>query len=341
MAKFVPGEKYKTLEEAIEAIINDSDDEIDTAIIIPPASDGNVTEEEDETAKNVKDICGTIEVHSKKEKKFDEVNTPVTKKMKLRDRHWSSDAKNFQRMGDRNCISHISCEYPLLYDKSPLEIFKLFFDSEIENIFISCSNKYAKEVKNDHTFTLSKDDLWKWMAILTVSSYNERPQSRLFWSQAGDIKCDIISQLMSRAEFEAVCRYIHVCDNSKIDVKDRWSKIRPLINAINCKLKSFGIYKQYLSIDESIIPYFGKHPTKMYHREKPIRFGYQHWVLAGDDGTPFHLEPYQGKCSDSPNQPLGTRVVETMLHDLDTPNEHIIYFDNLFNSLPLLEDRFA
>ena len=79
--------------------------------------------------------------------------------------------------------------------------------------------------------------------FLTVSFYNESPQSRLFWSQAGDIKCDIISQLMSRAEFEAVCHYIHVCNNSKLDVKDRWSKIRPLINAINCKLKSFGIYK--------------------------------------------------------------------------------------------------
>ena len=139
------------------------------------------------------------------------------------------------------------------------------------------------------------------MAILTVSSHNERPKSQLFWSQTGDFKCDIISQLMSREEFEAVCRYIHVCHNSKLDVKDRWSKLRPLINAINCKLKSFGIYKQYLSIDESITTYFGKHPTKMYHREKPIRFGYQHWVLAGDDATPFHLEPYQGKCSDSPN----------------------------------------
>ena len=53
----------------------------DTAIIIPTASDGNVTEEdEDETAKNVKDICGTIEVHSKKEKKFDEVNNLLQRK---------------------------------------------------------------------------------------------------------------------------------------------------------------------------------------------------------------------------------------------------------------------
>ena len=83
---------------------------------------------------------------------------------------------------------------------------------------------------------------------------------------------------------------------------------------------------------------YGHHSCKMYHRERLIQFGFQFWVLAGDDGCPFHVEPYQGKSEVRDGPPFGTKVVHQLVEYLDQPEQHYLYFDNLFCSLPLLED---
>ncbi len=41
------------------------------------------------------------------------------------------------------------------------------------------------------------------------------------------------------------------------------------------------------SIDESMIPYFGRHPAKQSIRGKPVRWGYKAWVAADPNGYAF------------------------------------------------------
>ena len=235
-------------------------------------------------------------------------------------------------------IVFLQDQYPDFASKSPLNIYKLFFDEEIEQLIIDRTLKYAREVHNDHEFVFERDDLWKFMIIITISSYNERPSYRLYWSKEEDVSCPLIPKLMPRNRFEQIKPYLHVCDNDSLDLTDKWAKLRPLIELINRKLKFFGIFRSHLSIDEQIIPYYGHHSCKMYHREKPIRFGFQFWVLAGDDGCPFDFEPYQGKSEVRDGTPLGTKVVNNLANCLEHPEKHFLYFDNLFCSLPLLED---
>eukprot|EP00112_Aurelia_sp_Birch-Aquarium-sp1_P019240 Seg472.1 transcript_id=Seg472.1/GoldUCD/mRNA.D3Y31 product="PiggyBac transposable element-derived protein 3" protein_id=Seg472.1/GoldUCD/D3Y31 len=221
--------------------------------------------------------------------------------------------------------------------KSPLQMFKLFFDQQVEELIIGHTLKYAREVHNDHEFDFQKEDLLKFLIMITITSYNERPSYRLYWSKEEDVACPLISKLMPRSKFELVKHYIHVCDNNQFDITDKWTKLRPLVEMVNEKLKVFGIFRSNLSIDEQIIPYYGHHSCKMYHREKPIRFGFQFWVLAGDDGFPFHFEPYQGKSKTTDGTPSGTKVVNGLVQCIDHPEKHFLYFDNLFCSLPLLE----
>ncbi len=49
------------------------------------------------------------------------------------------------------------------------------------------------------------------------------------------------------------------------------------------------------SIDESMIPFFGRHPAKQFIRGKPVRCGYKAWVAADSNGYAFHISVYQGK----------------------------------------------
>ena len=49
-----------------------------------------------------------------------------------------------------------------------------------------------------------------------------------------------------------------------------------------------------LSVDESMLPYFGKHGSKQRISSKPIRMGYKMWVMAASTGYVVQFEPYQG-----------------------------------------------
>ena len=64
-------------------------------------------------------------------------------------------------------------------------------------------------------------------------------------------------------------------------------KVAYLYKIMNEKLSQWQIFHKKLSIDEFMIPYFGKHSAKMYIKDKPIRFGYKIWTLCGENGYPY------------------------------------------------------
>ena len=78
---------------------------------------------------------------------------------------------------------------------------------------IELSEKYAREHKNDPTFVLSRDELWDFIMIITISCYNMRPQFSMYWSINDDTSCPLIRSLMARNKFTKIKSFIHVCDN--------------------------------------------------------------------------------------------------------------------------------
>ena len=89
-----------------------------------------------------------------------------------------------------------------------------------------------------------------------------------------------------------------------------------------------------LSVDEQMAPYFGHFSTKMYMKNKPMKFGMKIWFLASAQGYPFAFQVYTGK-SDSKEGPLGERVVNELTEVLEENSNHILYFDNFFSSTTL------
>ena len=137
----------------------------------------------------------------------------------------------------------------------------------MEELFLESSIQYAKQ-KNDQTFEMNQTDLWDFVTIMTVSSYNVRPQFSMYWFFDEDVSCSFIRELMPRNKFKKIKSYIHVCDNESIDQHDKWAKLRPLFNVVNKKLTQFGVFADHLSIDEQMVPYFGRHSCKMFIRGK-------------------------------------------------------------------------
>jgi len=147
--------------------------------------------------------------------------------------------------------------------------------------------------------------------------------------------------LQQLKRFQQIKHYFHVADNRHLEQGNEVAKIKPLYDALNNNLTQFGVFHEQLSIDKSMVPYFGRHSCKMFIRGKPIRFGYKVWVMAGKDGFPYHLKIYTGRKEASTASPLGTRAVKHMVDAVQThttiQNSHI-FIDNFFTSYQLLEE---
>ena len=103
--------------------------------------------------------------------------------------------------------------------------------------------------------------------------------------------------------------------------------------------EQFPRSQTHLAIDESMVPYYGRHSAKQFIRgeREPIRFGYKVygastrlWVIA-------FSYPYQGSGVINSQLGLGGSVVANLIESLPQSTEkYTIYFDNFFTSLRLI-----
>ena len=100
---------------------------------------------------------------------------------------------------------------------------------------------------------------------------------------------------MSRNRFDEIKSILHVPDNSFLEKGSQMTKMKALYDLPNTKVVQFGIVHGSLSVDESMVPYFGHHSCKHFIKAKPICFGFKFWVLASSTGMLYHLHIYERK----------------------------------------------
>ncbi|KAL3203434.1 hypothetical protein MRX96_011971 [Rhipicephalus microplus] len=113
-------------------------------------------------------------------------------------------------------------------------------------------------------------------------------------------------------------------------------KLQPFYNEISKCFRQFGVFNESLSIDESMVPYYEHHSCKMFICGKPIRFGYNIWMMCSSNGYPYAMEIYFGRNEKDDKTPLGIRVFSNIVSVLGAPEHHEVYFDNFFTSHGLL-----
>ena len=99
------------------------------------------------------------------------------------------------------------------------------------------------------------------------------------------------------------------------------------------------VWKENISIDESMVPYYGCHRCKQYIQNKPVKFSYKLWVAATPLGYGIEFYPFAGKDDNyNKNIGLGDSVVMIVMSKLPTvSNSHYHrVMDNFFISPSLL-----
>lgn len=181
------------------------------------------------------------------------------------------------------------------------------------------------------------------MGILLFSGYHNIPRATLYWSLDPAFGIPMIRQTMPRNMFTKLKANFHIANNDNLDISDKFAKVRPLFDMLNKRYIQFGVFVEHLSIDETMVPYFGRHSAKMFIRGKPIRFGYKLWALCSHDGYMFQFIPYSGASGIyDKSLGLGASVIMELLTHCAHPMQHTVHFDNFFTShylMCLLKDR--
>ena len=86
-------------------------------------------------------------------------------------------------------------------------------------------------------------------------------------------------------------RYLHLADNKTLNSSDKFARLWPLFNAISKQCVLNYQPTHHVCIDESMVPYFGKHGAKQYIPGKPIKFGFKLWVMATPLGYCIQVLP--------------------------------------------------
>ena len=169
-------------------------------------------------------------------------------------------------------------------------IFNFFFDDVIKKI-VQETIRYASS-KGCHSFVTSPQEIRVFMAILLVSGYNQVSRRCLHWSRDADVRNEAIANAMTRDRFDMLVRYVHLCDSASLGESDKFGKVRRLLSLLNECFLLYFLKERNLSIDESMIPYYGRHGAKQFIRAKPIGFGYKMWALTTALGYVLRFETY-------------------------------------------------
>ncbi|KAK3717501.1 hypothetical protein RRG08_063118 [Elysia crispata] len=219
-----------------------------------------------------------------------------------------------------------------------IELFELFFDPVVIDLICTESVRYAA-FKGNHNFSVTPGELKTFIAILIVSGYCSVPRRRMYWSGDEDVRNEAIVNGMKTDRFDEIMKYFHLTDNSNLDVTDKFSKVRPLFSLMNECFQKYFQQKENLSVDESMIQYFGRHSAKQFIKGKPIRYGYKIWILTTSLGYAINLIPYQSTATVKavPGLGMAGQVVLDLVTALPQNCFHVT-FDNLFSSLALAEE---
>ena len=210
------GQKYfDTLDEAIEDIEGGEYSGPQDVVLLPPANDPYASDEAEGDdiglAGNINlpsDVTGAVKIHRDDEKNDNDESSDDgngQSKRKMNKRIWRNDVRIFDVSWYKdNDINYVIEDFGGLIDNTELNLHKIFFDEEVEQLFIDKTTTYTTAQKNDANFSLNRAEIWDSITIITFSSYNTQPQFCHYWSDEADLSCSFVHELTSRNHFRKI-----------------------------------------------------------------------------------------------------------------------------------------
>jgi hypothetical protein len=163
------------------------------------------------------------------------------------------------------------------------------------------------------------------------------PQQRFYWTDGTRVQS--IASAMSRDRFLSIKKFLHVVDNANQPNPndpnyDRAFKVRPLLNIVKENFRQIP-KEENLCVDEQIIPFKGRSVMKQHMPNKPNRYGYKMFLLAGgESGICYDYVLYTGKNNNTQHG-FCTDITLELCETVPRKMNYKVYYDNYFTTIRL------
>ncbi|GFS04879.1 PiggyBac transposable element-derived protein 4-like [Elysia marginata] len=233
-----------------------------------------------------------------------------------------------------------------------LDFLSLFMEDNFWQNLTAMTNLRAQTVREAkpnsyHAKNYKDASVEEMKAFIGLRIYMEyiciKPSYRDYWANEGT---DFVGftpgfrTLMTRDRFLALWTFLHVIDEADtgIDKTDRIYKVRPFLNYLLHKFRQYYQPRQYLSLDEGMIPTKNRLAIKQYIKDKPTKWGIKSFLLyESRTGYIANAEMYRG-ATDVAIQDLGVvgnTVVRLLTSCKKERKAHIVVMDRYYNSVTL------
>ena len=161
---------------------------------------------------------------------------------------------------------------------SPMQFFREFVDDGILEHITFQTNLYATQQSqrkgSKQTKPCSRNEIEKAIGIILLMGIHKLPNQCMYWANLS--KVPVISEAMTRNRFEDILRYLHYNGNT-VDLNhsdpnfNKLFKLQPLIDHFRSKFKYVVEPETFMSIDEVMVAFKGRHSAKVYMPKKPTK----------------------------------------------------------------------
>ena len=248
--------------------------------------------------------------------------------------------------------------------RCPIELFKLFFTDEWLDIIVRCTNTNAANIQaqgkaKNHDFRyarswhpITKYELIAYLAAAIHRGLHPEPKIKDYWrSYKTSGVWHRIRESISRNRWQQIDRFLY-CEEPRDGMTRAFERVWSLsehIQKISCKYWTPG---KNLAVDESMQRFTGRAKEITTIPSKKHFTGYKIWILAdhgyvllikfhakgnGKDDGPYKLDQEWLEMGFSATEAVVLDLAISMDPTLLEPNKNIIWLDNLFTRVRLLE----
>lgn len=275
--------------------------------------------------------------------------------------------ENEHQRGVPNLPAHVSSEVPL-------ELFRLFWSDELVEKIVVYTNKHAtiSRMKSRSPDEISRSwcpvtasDIYAYLSIVIHMGIHCESRTTDYWRKDAFFGVTHrVTETMSLKRFEQIDRYIYVCpprDSNSSKFASTFERVYDLSEHIRRASQRYWRPGLNLAVDESMQRFYGRAKETTTIHCKAAGTGYKTWFL-GDSGYclnwrfhtkgskagdgPYKLSPYWRSEGFNPTHAVVADMAldyrdsgasESERERLLPAGKHVIWLDNLFTTIKLLE----
>lgn len=229
---------------------------------------------------------------------------------------------------------------------TPLVYFRRFISLDMLENIVKHTNQYSVQ-KHGKCVDTSVKEIEQVLGMYLRMGLVQMSGVRQYWES--EVRYGPVADVMSRNRFNLLLSVIHFVDNemaSEEVKKDRLWKLRPFLDSFRRQCLTISP-RQKQSIDEMMVPYKGKFGgIRQYIKGKPHPWGFKVWARCCATGLLHDFDIYQGKGGANEQKGksqlgIGGDIVVKLCESLPEKVHFLIFADNFFTSMPLIEKLLA